>query len=112
MKLSFRASAHTGVGIPRMFGNLQEGLRPVHKTGLKPWGIATPACTLVRNDSVFSARQIPIDRFAVQSRQPQRSITIPLSQSHKREKNFSLQHFALFLRYPDRKGAMPYEKQR
>ncbi|MGN1016827.1 MAG: hypothetical protein ACI4PL_07495, partial [Faecousia sp.] len=25
----------------------------VTKSGLKPWGIATPACALVRNDSVF-----------------------------------------------------------
>ena len=43
LKLSFRASAHTGVGIPRMFGNLQENLRPVNEIGLKPWGIAPRA---------------------------------------------------------------------
>ena len=51
-----------------MFGTLQENLRPVHETALKPWGIATPACALVRNDTSFSVRfterQTPIYRFA------------------------------------------------
>ncbi len=32
--------------------------------------------------------QIPMDRFAERSRQPQRSITIPLSRSHKQKNNY------------------------
>ena len=53
MKLSLRTRPQPGVAIPRMFGTLQENLRPVHETALKPWGIATPACALVRNDTPF-----------------------------------------------------------
>ena len=66
MKLSLRTRPQPGVAIPRMFGNLQENLRPVHETGLKPWGIATEAVALVRNDTSFSVRfterQTPISQ--------------------------------------------------
>ena len=43
IQLSFRASAHTGVGIPRLEGKCNEKCR-------KSYGIATPVCGLVRND--------------------------------------------------------------
>ena len=42
-RLSFRASAHTGVGIPFEFAD----------SYLKSEEIATPACGLVRNDVVI-----------------------------------------------------------
>ena len=63
--LSLRASAHTGVAIPRLEGKCiddcpteQENLAIfVRNRYLVPLngGIATPVCALVRNDSVFSA---------------------------------------------------------